>query len=278
MQIRQALEQATQRLHKHEQPRLDAEVLLAHVLNKPRSYLHAWPEAELSNDQEARFLVCIEQRAEGQPVAYLTGCREFWSLDLEVTPDTLIPRPETELLVEQALTLLPENASLRVADFGTGSGAIAIALAHERRHWQLYAVDRSLESTRLARRNAQRLGIHNLSLFSGNWSQAVASQYLDAMVSNPPYVADTDPHLQQGDVRFEPSTALAAGPLGLNDLELLIEDAPRVLKPGGWVLLEHGLNQAEQVRILLKNRNLINVSTTRDLAGLDRVSCAQKPA
>jgi len=276
--LAQALKQATCQLQMHDQARLDAEVLLAHVLNRPRVYLHTWPEAELSQEQEARFSGIIRQRAAGQPVAYLTGQREFWSLNFAVTADSLIPRPETELLVERTLTLLTENKTLRVADLGTGSGAVAIALAHERRLWRMYAIDQSLECVKLAQGNARRLHVDNLCFINADWSTALADRSFDAIVSNPPYIADQDPHLQQGDVCFEPASALTAGPQGLDELRCLIKDAPRVLLPGGWIVLEHGMNQATSIRKLLNDMAFTSIATTRDLAGLERVSCAQKPA
>lgn len=276
--LAQALKQATYQLQMHDQARLDAEVLLAHVLNRPRVYLHTWPEAELSQEQEARFSDMIRQRAAGQPVAYLTGQREFWSLNFAVTADSLIPRPETELLVERTLALLTENKTLRVADLGTGSGAVAIALAHERRCWRLYAIDQSLKCVKLAQDNARRHNVDNLYIINADWSTALADRSFDAIVSNPPYIADQDPHLQQGDVCFEPASALTAGPQGLDELRCLIKDAPRVLVPGGWIVLEHGINQAKSIRKLLNDMAFTNIATTRDLAGLERVSCAQKPA
>jgi release factor glutamine methyltransferase len=276
--LAQALKLAISQLNMHHQARLDAEVLLAHVLDKPRVYLHTWPEAELSQDQKLQFLSMIRQRAAGQPVAYLTGQREFWSLNFTVTPDSLIPRPETELLVERTLALLPENETLRIADLGTGSGAIAIALAHERRHWRLYAIDRSLQCVKLAQSNSRRLDVDNLCFINADWSKALANQCFDAIVANPPYIADRDPHLRQGDVRFEPASALTSGPQGLDDLRRLTKDAPRVLKPGGWIVLEHGMDQANNIRKLLNNIAFKNIATARDPAGLERVSCAQKPA
>jgi release factor glutamine methyltransferase len=276
--LAQALKLAISQLNMHHQARLDAEVLLAHVLDKPRVYLHTWPEAELSQDQKLQFLSMIRQRAAGQPVAYLTGQREFWSLNFAVTPDSLIPRPETELLVERTLALLPENETLRIADLGTGSGAIAIALAHERRHWRLYAIDRSLQCVKLAQSNSRRLDVDNLCFVNADWSKALANQCFDAIVANPPYIADRDPHLRQGDVRFEPASALTSGPQGLDDLRRLTKDAPRVLKPGGWIVLEHGMDQANNIRKLLNNIAFKNIATARDPAGLERVSCAQKPA
>ncbi len=276
--IKKALELAVAKLQNSDQARLEAEILLAHVLDKPRTYLHAWPEAELSEKQALRFGNFVEQRAAGRPVAYLTGYREFWSLDFEVTADTLIPRPETELLVEQTLALLPAHKNLQVADLGTGSGAIAIALAQERKPWALCALDRSLSCTRVAQRNARRLGVHNISFVNASWCDALADASCHAIVCNPPYVANQDPHLQQGDVRFEPVSALASGTDGLDDIKKLVADAARVLKTGGWILLEHGFTQSKIIRNLLNEKDFINIETLRDLAGLERVSYAQKPA
>lgn len=275
--IKKALELAVIKLQGSDHPRLDAEVLLAHVLNKPRSHLHAWPESELGEEQALRFGDFVAQRAEGWPVAYLTGRREFWSLDLGITTDTLIPRPETELLVEQALVLLPAHKKMQVADLGTGSGAIAIALAQERKSWMLCALDRSIACTRIAQLNARRLGVHNISFVNASWCDALANASLDAMVSNPPYVSDQDPHLQQGDVRYEPITALTSGVDGLNDIRKLVTDAPRILKASGWILIEHGVDQSKTIRNLLNIKGFINIKTLRDLAGLERVSYAQKP-
>jgi len=276
--IKEALEFAVARLQNCDQARLDAEVLLAWVLDKPRTYLHAWPEAGLSEEQTLHFDGLVTHRAEGRPIAYLTGHREFWSLDFEVTADTLIPRPETELLVEKTLAILPAHEKLRVADLGTGSGAIAIALAHERKPWTLCALDRSFAGTRVAQRNARHLGVSNIGFVNASWCDALANASLDAIVSNPPYIAERDPHLQQGDVRYEPVSALASGPEGLDDIKKLIADAPRILKTGGWILLEHGFNQARNVCNLLNSMGFINTATAHDLAGLERVSYAQKPA
>ena len=276
--IKKALELAVTKLGNSDHARLDAEVLLAHVLEKPRSHLHAWPEAELSEQQALRFGDFVAQRAAGRPVAHLTGHREFWSLDLEITADTLIPRPETELLVEQALALLPAHENLQVADLGTGSGAIAIALAQERKPWTLCALDRSFTCTCIAQRNARRLGVRNISFVNANWCDALADASLDAVVSNPPYVANQDPHLRQGDVRYEPVSALASGADGLDDIRKLVADAARILKACGWLFLEHGLDQSGAVRNLLNKKGFINISCLRDLAGLERVSYAQKPA
>jgi release factor glutamine methyltransferase len=272
--IAEALKQATGRLAAHDSARLDAEVLLMHVLDKPRSHLHAWPEQPLDSATAAHFEQLVARRAGGEPVAHLTGEREFWSLMLEVTADTLIPRPETELLVEQALALLPADRPLRVADLGTGSGAIALALACERRRWQLYALDRSPACVRVARRNALRLGVTDLHFMIGNWSAAFGAATLDAIVANPPYVEADDPHLQQGDVRFEPLTALAAGADGLDDIRGLIADARRVLIPGGYLLLEHAPAHTSEINKLLYLCDFGDTRTVCDLAGRERVTLA----
>lgn len=271
----EALEQAAGELAAQESARLDAEILLAHVLDKPRSHLHAWPERRLEAADRHAFLALVARRRAGEPVAYLTGQREFWSLLFEVSPDTLIPRPDTEILVEQVLDRLPETAALRVADLGTGSGAIALALAKERPRWQLFALDRSPACLDVARRNARRLGIPLSALLRGHWTQCFADNTLDAIVSNPPYVADNDPHLGRGDVRYEPRPALAAGSDGLDDIRALAADAGRVLVDAGGIFLEHAPQQTGEIHKILKNNDFIDIETVTDLAGLERVSCAR---
>lgn len=274
--LREALRRAAGRLEgRSDSPRLDAEVLLAHVLGKPRSHLHAWPETELDEADARRFAELVERRAAGEPVAHLVGQREFWSLPLEVTPDTLIPRPETELLVEALLERLPAGRPARILDLGTGSGAIALAVRHERPRWSVTAVERSPAALAVARRNAQRLGLA-IDWREGDWYAPVTGERFTAIVSNPPYVAEADPHLGEGDVRHEPRSALAAGPEGLDDLERIIAGAPAHLEPGGWLLLEHGLDQAEAVASLLKSRGFDEVRCLRDLAGHDRVSLGRR--
>lgn len=275
--IAQALRQAASRLDQHETARLDAEVLLVQVLGKPRSYLHAWPEQTLTADQLTYFNTLVARRAAGEPVAHLTGQREFWSLPLQVSADTLIPRPDTEILVEQALAVLPKDQPLRVADLGTGSGAIALALAQERRRWRVVALDRSPAAIRVALGNARRLPGPAPLFLVGHWCDAFADASLDAIVSNPPYVCDNDPHLQRGDVRFEPRSALAAGTDGLDAIRYLCDDAGRVLAPAGWLFLEHAPEQTDVVHTLLKNKGFIAIQSARDLAGRERVSYAQRP-
>ena len=274
--IEQLLKRSTALLREQDQPRLEAEVLLACALDKPRSYLYAWPEQVPEYKHRHRFEHLVKLRIAGKPIAYLTGSREFWSLQLSVNEATLIPRPETELLVEQTLQRLPENQPLKVADLGTGSGAIALALAHERPAWTLYATDRSSSALDIAQGNAARLNLTNLLLCNCNWCDSFGAQVLDAIVSNPPYIADQDPHLLRGDVRAEPRSALTAGPQGMNDLEQLIEQAPAVLKTGGWLLLEHAAEQAEYLRYLLDINGFSDIQTHRDLAGLERISLGCK--
>ncbi|TXR37957.1 peptide chain release factor N(5)-glutamine methyltransferase [Ectopseudomonas mendocina] len=252
-------------------PRLDAELLLADALGKPRSYLRTWPEHELEDEQLARFQASLQRRRQGEPVAYILGHQGFWSLDLEVAPHTLIPRPDTELLVETALELLPATP-LSVLDLGTGTGAIALALASERPAWQVTGVDRVADAVALAERNRLRLQLDNASFLHSHWFSALAGQRFALILSNPPYIRADDQHLAQGDVRFEPSSALVAGCDGLDDIRAIIPAAPAHLLPGGWLLLEHGFDQAEAVRALLAAGGFAEVHSRRDLAGHERIS------
>ena len=257
-------------------PRLDAELLLAAALNKPRSYLRTWPERELEVDQLALFQANLMRRRQGEPVAYILGLQGFWSLELEVAPHTLIPRPDTELLVETALALLPA-APLTVLDLGTGTGAIALALASERPAWHVTAVDRVLEAVALAERNRQRLNLHNATVLNSHWFSALQGHTYDLIISNPPYIAANDPHLAAGDVRFEPASALVAGHDGLDDLRLIIAEAPAHLNAGGWLLLEHGYDQAAAVRDLLLSQGFEGVHSRIDLGGHERISLGRRP-
>ncbi|MFH6598736.1 peptide chain release factor N(5)-glutamine methyltransferase [Ectopseudomonas khazarica] len=252
-------------------PRLDAELLLAAALGKPRSYLRTWPERELDADQLGLFRSHLQRRRQGEPVAYILGHQGFWSLDLEVAPHTLIPRPDTELLVESALALLPATP-LAALDLGTGTGAIALALASERPGWQVTGVDRVEDAVALAERNRQRLQLDNVRFLHSHWFSALAGQRYGLILSNPPYIRADDRHLNQGDVRFEPSSALVAGADGLDDIRAIIQAAPQYLLAGGWLLLEHGFDQAEAVRELLATAGFSEAHSRRDLGGHERIS------
>lgn len=256
--------------------RLDAELLLAHVLGKPRSYLRTWPEREPSAAQCAAFAALLARRRSGEPVAYLLGRQGFWSLELEVAPHTLIPRPDTELLVENALALGPAGPA-RVLDLGTGTGAIALALACERPAWQLLGVDRVAEAVRLAERNRDRLKLDNARFLESLWFAALGGEKFQLIVGNPPYIAADDPHLVQGDVRFEPASALVAGRDGLDDIREIIAQAPAHLEAGGWLLLEHGFDQAAAVRALFAVRGFTAVDSRRDLGGHERITLGRWP-
>ena len=250
--------------------RAEAEILLAHLLRRDRSWLYAWPEHEVNPAAEARYRELIQQRASGIPLAYLTGKRNFWSLELAVDRHTLIPRPETEHLVEFALERLPRERPLEVLDLGTGSGAIALALAAERPAWRISATDRSAAALRQARKNAERLGL-GVRFIQADWLRGISGPF-DLIVSNPPYVAADDRHLQQGDLRFEPLSALAAGPDGLADIRRIVGQARSRLRPGGWLLFEHGFDQGKASRELLKRAGYGAVGTGKDLAGHERYS------
>ncbi|MGE6663417.1 peptide chain release factor N(5)-glutamine methyltransferase [Pseudomonas sp. NPDC077408] len=251
--------------------KLDAEWLLAAALGKGTSYLRTWPDCEVLPEVEARFAAYLERRRLGEPVAYILGRQGFWSLDLEVAPHTLIPRPDTELLVETALDMLPAGPA-DVLDLGTGTGAIALALATERSTWRLTGVDRISEAVSLANRNAQRLGLGNVRFIESQWFSSLAGQRYGLIVSNPPYIPASDPHLLQGDVRFEPSSALVAGEDGLDDIRLIIEQAPTHLLSSGWLILEHGYDQAMAVRTLLFDGGFVDVASRKDFGDHERVS------
>lgn len=270
--IRTELGAAAQRIERNE-----AELLLAHLLGRDRAWLFAWPEHRLTAEQSSAFRAQVEHRSAGRPIAQLTGRRAFWTLDLEVSADTLIPRPETELLVEWALELGGE-AARRLLDLGTGTGAIALALASERPHWRIDAVDRSDAALAVARRNAERLGLEGIRWHQSDWFATMPSErHFDLIVANPPYVAAEDPHLQRGDLRFEPRVALASGADGLDDIRRIVARAPGFLDPGGWLLLEHGYDQGAAVRALLSAAGLEQIETRPDLAGLERATGGRRP-
>ena len=255
---------------------VDAEVLLLHVLGQSRTWLFLHESDVMGDTEAAAFEALAARREAGEPVAYLTGHRGFWTLDLMVTPATLIPRPETELLVELALARIPADADVRIADLGTGSGAIALAIASERPRAQLIATDASEAALAVARSNAGRHGIANIAFRQGSWFAPLAGERFDIIVSNPPYIESSDPHLDEGDLRFEPASALASGADGLDDLRTIAAEAPSRLEPGGWLLVEHGWHQGEAVRSLFDAAGLIDVQTARDLEHRDRVTLGRR--
>lgn len=257
----------------------DAEQLLAHALGRERGWLYAHGDA-LVPDEVANLVEALaRRRLAGEPVAYLVGRRGFWRLDLMVGPETLVPRAETELLVELALERLPGDRAARVADLGTGSGAIALALALERPRARILATDASAAALALARGNAVALGMRTprVEFRQGDWWAPLAGEAFDLVASNPPYIAEDDPHLARGDLRFEPRAALASGPEGLDAIRAIVADAPAHLRPGGWLLIEHGRDQGAAVRALMVQAGLTDVTTARDLERRERVSCARQP-
>ena len=259
-----------------EQPRLEAEILLSHVTGKSRTHFRAFAEAEVSAAEALRFQGLIEQRKSGQPMAYLTGTREFWSLDFEVTADVLIPRPETELLVEIALEwvrLLPQP---RLLDLGTGSGVIPISIAKERRDANLTAVDVSPKALALAQKNAHRLGAPGIRFLLGDWLEALpGEEQFDLIVSNPPYISDQDGHLACGDLRYEPRSALASGPEGLDAIRTIVREARTFIRADGGLALEHGFEQAPAIQAILADHGYHSIETRTDLQRHPRVTMAR---
>ena len=254
----------------------EAEWLLSHVLGKSRSWLYAHGDEALDTATVRRFDDLLARRLAGEPVAYLIGRRGFWRFDLQVTSATLIPRPETELLVEWALDRMPRDRPLRVADLGTGSGAIALALAYERPNAHIVATDASADALAVARANADALALGQVEFRHGDWFAPLRGERFDLIASNPPYIAQTDAHLDQGDLRFEPRAALASGADGLDAIRVIARDAPGHLLAGGWLLIEHGWEQGADVRALLHDAGLIEVETARDLEQRDRISLGRQ--
>ena len=274
MNLNNLINNATQQLADvSDTAKLDAEVLLCYVLDKDRSYLISWPEKTITDDQSKQFQQLIQQRHQGHPIAHLVQQKEFWSLDLHISADTLIPRPETELLVEQVLNIFSATPTKSLLDLGTGSGAIACAIASERPQWNITATDLSSHALNIAEKNAQRHEFHNIKFKSGCWYDAVADQRFDIIVSNPPYIAKSDPHLKQGDVRFEPESALVSGEDGLHDIQRIIQQAHQHLNPGGMLFIEHGYDQKKALCSAFEQAGFHNIIQKLDLAGCARTTC-----
>lgn len=255
--------------------RIEVQCLLQKILCVERVYLLAHPERKLTDAEYAHYSSLRQRRIQGEPIAYILEAREFFGLNLKVTPATLIPRPDTELLVELAIQRIAGQPHASVLDLGTGSGAIALAIAHASPQAKVMATDTSTAALAIAKENAQTLGIHNIKFAHSNWFATLGEQRYTLIVTNPPYIAAGDPHLTQGDVRFEPATALISGQDGLHDIRQLIQLAPAHLLPGGWLLLEHGYNQAQAVRELLNKAGFDLVFSACDIAGIERVSGGQ---
>lgn len=271
--IEHALRDAALLLAQHQSPspKIDASVLLCHVLDKPSSYLYTWSDKLLTDDEEAAFNALLERRKLGEPVAYIIGYRDFWSLRLNVEPSTLIPRPDTERLVELALERLPQGEGT-VLDLGTGTGAIALAIASERKDIAVTGVDLRDEAVALAQLNQLANDISNAAFLQSSWFDNVPAQRFTMIVSNPPYIDPEDPHLSQGDVRFEPKSALIADDHGLADIRHICQHSPEYLADGGWLLIEHGYDQGEQARAIFTDAGFSDVETVQDYAGQDRVT------
>ncbi len=270
--IRALIDRATAEITESESARLDAELLLASLLQKSRSWLHTWPDRTIQSDLTTRFNRLVARRISGEPVAYLLGSQPFWTLELKVTADTLIPRPETELLVETALAAIPVELPCRVADLGTGSGAIALAIATERPNATIFATDQSEAALAVAQENATRHQLNNITFLAGSWFTPLTGEPFDLILSNPPYIAESDPHLAQGDLRFEPPRALRSGDDGLDDLKQIIKQASQYLHHTGQLMVEHGYEQGNAVRSLFQKHNFNHIETQRDLGGEERIT------
>jgi len=257
-------------------PEVDIDYLLCHILQKPASYLRTWPEKTLSHEQEAAFRALLLRRQAGEPIAYILGYRAFWDFELAVSKDTLIPRADTEVLVETALRMLDPLTAVpqRVLDLGTGTGAIGLALAKECPAWAVVGCDLMPGAVKLAQHNQARLGVTNVSFVQSSWFEAIEGRF-DLIVSNPPYIDPDDPHLSQGDVRFEPLTALIADDQGLADIQHIAEQATHRLNPNGWLMFEHGYDQGDACRRLLVRLGYQQVETVKDYGDNDRVTLGQ---
>lgn len=286
--VAQCLQRAVELESVSDSARLDIELILSYILQKNRTWLFTWPEKILTTEQSETFHIFFNRRKSGEPVAHIIGQREFWSLPLSVNNSTLIPRPDTELLVESVLELFANDApkqKRRCLDLGTGTGAIVLAVASEKPDWQLLGVDKSADAIALAEKNRIALQFDHVTMLQSDWFSALSvhqnetvAQQFDVIVSNPPYIDPQDPHLSQGDVRFEPRSALIADNNGLADIELIIQQSWDYLCAQGWLLLEHGYDQGAAVRDLLCARGFVQIETRRDLGGNERVSIGRKGA
>lgn len=279
LSIAQCLQLAPELESLSDSARLDIELILCHILQKNRTYIFTWPDKTLSPEQIEQFFQFFNRRKNGEPIAHILGQREFWSLPLAVNNSTLIPRPDTELLVEVVLELFAQDSAQQkrsCLDLGTGTGAIVLAIASEKPDWQLVGVDKSADAVALAEQNRGQLNLNHVQIKQSDWFTAITAQQFDVIVSNPPYIDPQDPHLEQGDVRFEPRSALIADNHGLADIELIIQQGWDYLSTQGWLLLEHGYDQGEAVRDLLNSRGFVQIETRRDLGGNERVSLGRK--
>ncbi|MBT3135067.1 peptide chain release factor N(5)-glutamine methyltransferase [Alteromonas sp. ALT199] len=277
MRIDNALTWAVKQLEGGESPSVDAKVMLANILDKSQTYLFTWPDKMLNATEKAEFENAVAKRKRGEPVAYIIGKRDFWTLSLFTSPDTLIPRPDTEVLVEHVLNWANENPSnaLSICDLGTGTGAIALALASEIPEASVTGVDFQQGAVNLATRNAEANGITNAQFMQSDWFSALTGQTFDMIVSNPPYIEETSPYLNEGDVRFEPKTALTSGCDGLDDIKHIINNAPQFLNKGALLAFEHGFDQGTVVNTLLADAGFVDVKTIKDYGDNDRVTLGQ---
>lgn len=274
MKIKTLLQQLNKQLQRCSfTPRLDAELLIAYALNKPRAYLYSHSDEDLNKDAEKSLMSLAKRLIKGEPIAYLLGKKEFYSLELTVNHDVLIPRPETECLVEWVLANIEESGELCVADLGTGSGAIAIALAHNRPHWQVLATDISDKALQVAKHNVEKHHLSNIECYLGNWCQALPEKKFDVIISNPPYIASKDPHLKA--LSYEPKQALVSGKYGLCDIPEIITQATHQLKNGGTLVLEHGYHQQVDIVLMFENAGYTHIETHNDLAEIPRFVTAK---
>jgi release factor glutamine methyltransferase len=278
--IAQCLQQSAELQTLSDSPRLDVELILCQLLHKNRTWLFTWSDKTLTVTELEQFQKMFARRKAGEPIAHILGRREFWSLPLRVNNSTLIPRPDTELIVEMLLELFAQDDAVQsrnCLDLGTGTGAIALAIASEKKHWQILAVDFSANAVALAQENRADLGFDHVHIQQSDWFAQIPAQQFDVILSNPPYIDPQDPHLEQGDVRFEPRSALIAANKGMADIEHIIAQAPRYLTAGGYLLLEHGYDQGEAVRALLNAHQFTQLHTRRDYGGNERITRGQWP-